>query len=109
MKFDIKNIFGELYKGSILYDYEGDISNDTLEHELLSIEKKLLKLNIKPNIRKRIFRIIVESIQNLYHHTSENPIEISKIANKYGVFVITSINNNIRIAISISILKSNEY
>ncbi len=98
MKFDIKNLFQEIYKGHIIYDYEGDISKDILEYELLSIEKKLQNLNIKPNIKKRIFRIIVESIQNLYHHTSENPIEIARIANKYGIFVITSINNNIRLA-----------
>ncbi|MEA3445951.1 MAG: SiaB family protein kinase [Bacteroidota bacterium] len=98
MNIDVKELFRDFYKGDILYEYEGDITNNSIDIVLSTIEEKLNTLNVKPGLRKKAFRVIVESIQNLYHNIPEKPPESSKTSDKFGVFVISLHDNCINIA-----------
>ncbi len=98
METGVKELFGKFYRGDILFEYEGNITSSSIESVLETIEEKLHRLDVKPSLQKKAYRVIVESIQNLYHHITENPPEISKTTDKFGVFVITLHNNNIWIA-----------
>ncbi|MCF8370552.1 MAG: SiaB family protein kinase [Bacteroidales bacterium] len=94
----VKEVFKELYQGDILYEYQGNITSDSIESVLAFIEDKLLQLEVKPSLQKKAFSVIIESIQNLYHHVDENPPNIHKDADKFGVFVISKLDDTIQIS-----------
>ena len=94
----VKQLFEELFNGDILYEYQGDITSDSVDSVLLNIEEKLIKLGVKPGIRKKAFSVIVESIQNLYHHIDEIPEGISDNDSRFAVFVISKTADSIMIS-----------
>ena len=51
-----------------LLSYAGNASNSSIDHLLELAEYKLNQQSTKRTIRKKVFRILVETIQNAYHH-----------------------------------------
>ncbi len=49
-------------------------------------ESKLDSLNEKPKLKKKVFNILVECLQNLYHHLDEYPTEGD--GGRYAIFLI---------------------
>lgn len=64
--------FKEMEDNKLMMQFKGEVTSEIIEMFLSSTEQKLEEQQIKTSVRKRIFNIMVECLQNLYHHTDRN-------------------------------------
>jgi len=58
-------------KNNILLSFKGAINDDLVSAISELVEKKLRITEESPRIRKKVFNILIECLQNLYHHNAE--------------------------------------
>lgn len=82
----LSNIYG-LYKSleeqSILLSFKGVVTADLLTSILQIIESKLAELEESPKIKRKVFNVLVECLQNLYHHVESGASEKQEDDNGY--------------------------
>ncbi|MFK8044965.1 MAG: SiaB family protein kinase [Crocinitomicaceae bacterium] len=69
---NIYDIFEKLDERNILLSFKGMITPDLLTTILQIMESKLDSYDEKPKIKKKVFNILVECLQNLYHHIDKD-------------------------------------
>ena len=60
---------------NILVAYKGGVNGDFFVHILHMVENKLQKIEPSVKLRKKIFNILVEILQNIYHYFEESETE----------------------------------
>ncbi len=65
---DIYKFFRTLEDDHIILSFKGNFSSELLNALLHLMEAKMNELNIDLKQRKRVLNVLVESLQNLYHH-----------------------------------------
>jgi hypothetical protein len=89
MSFDIENYFPDFKTGNILLFYKGNIDSDLINHVLDTVEDKMVEANENSKLRKKVYNVLVESLQNLYHHVDKVPDDFEdQTAEKYGLLVV---------------------
>lgn len=68
MQFDLYKWIEDKKKGDVLLERIGDFSSDYIDSVLPSIEEQLNQKIAIDNVRKKVFHLFIECIQNLYHH-----------------------------------------
>jgi hypothetical protein len=68
MSFNINEYYSKLSQGDVLLAYKGSISSELINEVLEAVEEKLEKVNESGKVRKRLYNVLVESLQNLFHH-----------------------------------------
>jgi hypothetical protein len=68
---DIYGFYENMARNNILLSFKGDLTTELLDSLLQIIENKMEKMQEEPKIRKKVFNVLVECLQNLYHHTDE--------------------------------------
>jgi hypothetical protein len=58
----------KLNRGEAIVSFKGNISSDSISEILIGVEENFLKSNISVKLRKKTYNILVECLQNLYHH-----------------------------------------
>jgi len=74
----------------ILLSYKGDANKEVLSSMLDIIEAKLDATNVPSKLKKKLYNILVECLQNLYHHIDEGVEKDSIqgiIANSAAIFM----------------------
>lgn len=61
----------------IILSFKGEINSDIISMVLQIMESKLDAVQEKGTVKKRIFNILVECMQNLYHHAEAEDLEDS--------------------------------
>lgn len=90
MQFNFDDYYKGLNKGNVLMAYHGNITAEWINGVLESIESKLDNANEDPKIKKKLYNVLVEGLQNLFHHVDDLPDEIANLfTKKFGVVVIT--------------------
>lgn len=93
MSFSVENFFTGLQTGNIIFSYKGDISSDIINFILDSVEKKTEEFNDASKIRKKVYNVLVESLQNLYHHVDNVPADYEdQGSTRFGLIVIKRID-----------------
>ncbi len=78
-----------MHNKDIILSFNGEITSDIISEMLDIAEIKLIEISERSSIRKRIFQILVEGLQNVYHHTSDFTIESEKYTNsKSALFIV---------------------
>ena len=54
-----------------LSSFKGNITNDRFDRLLEQTERKLRQESISKMIKKKIFKVLVETLQNVYHHQDD--------------------------------------
>ena len=67
--------FNELNSGNVILSFKGSITSDMINNVLDSVESKLTEADEDSKIRKKMYNVLVESLQNLYHHIDDLPDE----------------------------------
>jgi hypothetical protein len=89
MSFSIKEYYENINKGDILLAYKGSITSELINDILEAVEKRLDDANEISKTRKKLYNVLVESLQNLYHHIEETHEGIEEeLDPKFGVLVI---------------------
>jgi len=56
---------------NVVLAYKGNVSGDLFNCILQLAENKLDKIELRAKLKKRVFHILVEILQNVYHHFDE--------------------------------------
>lgn len=63
--------FKKMEGENILLSFKGSVTSELLTSILMITEEKLKKMEEKPGLMKKVFNILVECLQNVYHHFDE--------------------------------------
>ncbi len=69
----IFDFYDMMEKGNVLLSFKGEVTSELLTSVLQIMEHKMDKMDESPKIRKKVYNILVECLQNLYHHIGEDP------------------------------------
>ena len=93
MSFNLKDYYQELSKGDVIMAYKGSITSELINDVLEGVEKKLDETHEESKTRKKIYNVLVESMQNLFHHIEEYHEGVDEdLDPKFGVLVIEKEN-----------------
>lgn len=92
---ELKSYFKNIPTNNILISYQGIINNQDINDVINETEKKLSSGVEKLKTRKKIFNIVVEAIQNIYHHNIENDKSSEEI--KFVYIYLTRSNDGYKI------------
>lgn len=70
---EIFDLYDTMERKNIMLSFKGDMSTDLLTSILQVVENKLDRFGESQKVKKRIFNILVECLQNLYHHIERPP------------------------------------
>jgi hypothetical protein len=98
MSFNIENYFSELTEANTFLYYKGNVDSDVINHVLDTVEDKMVEVNEQSKLRKKVYNVLVESLQNLYHHVDKVPDDFEdQSAEKFGILVVKKVDDGYRI------------
>ncbi len=99
MGFNIDDYYTALTGDNVLLAYKGSITTDFINNVLDTVEAKLKDFNEESKIQKKVYNVLVESLQNLYHHIDELPDKFKDEYDiKFGILIISKENSAYRIS-----------
>ena len=97
MKASIHGLFEKLKAGNPICSHEGAITSEIIGEFLQKVETSLSEAGEATKKIKKVYNILVEALQNLYHHQAKPPKEFIKENglkdDKYSFCTITKENN----------------
>jgi hypothetical protein len=98
MSFNVENYFSDLSTGNTILYYKGNVDSDVINYILDTVEDKMVEVNEQSKLRKRVYNVLVESLQNLYHHVDRVPDDFEDQASeKFGLIVVKKVRDGYRI------------
>lgn len=89
---DAFNIYDKMEKNNILLSFKGDITSELLTSILQIMENKMDNMQEEPKMKKKVYNVLVECLQNLYHHMDDVADAAGDI-NRSAIFMIGKVNN----------------
>lgn len=87
---NIHDFYNKMEKGNIMLSFKGEVTSDLLTSILQIMESKMETLEEPPKIKKKVYNILVECLQNLYHHLDDDDFK-TKISEKSALFMIRKV------------------
>ncbi|MFK7785486.1 MAG: SiaB family protein kinase [Crocinitomicaceae bacterium] len=69
---DVYNYYRRMEDEQVILSFKGEFSAELLTSILHIMESKMIELSISMQMKKRVFNVLVECFQNLYHHIDGN-------------------------------------
>jgi hypothetical protein len=90
---------------NIMLSFKGNVTSELLTSVLQIMESKMDKLNEPSKVKKKVYNILVEALQNLYHHLDKQSDEahqgyntvifmVGKEGDDYSIFTGNYIKND---------------
>lgn len=70
---EIFDLYDSMERKNIMLSFKGELTSDLLTSILQIIENKLDRFGETSKVKKRMFNILVECLQNLHHHVEMPP------------------------------------
>ena len=88
MSLDINNWYKTVTGDDVIYLFKGEVTDQLIAQSLDVIERQLE--NTPTPIRKKIYNVLVECLQNLYHHATTVPCKKDdEFCGKVGVCLLS--------------------
>ncbi|MBK9177097.1 MAG: hypothetical protein IPM46_12355 [Flavobacteriales bacterium] len=71
----IHDLYDELERHRVMLSFKGILAPELITALLGLVERKLVGMEPDPKARKRVFNVVVECLQNLYHHHGPMGVE----------------------------------
>jgi len=98
MSFNVESYFSDVSNGSPILYYKGNIDSDLINKVLDTVEGKLIMVKEHSKLRKKVYNVLVESLQNLYHHVDKVPPDFEDTTSeRYGILSINKVERGYRI------------
>ncbi len=68
---DAFSIYDKMERNNILLSFKGEITSDLLTSILQIMENKMENMHEDSKTKKKVYNVLVECLQNLYHHMDE--------------------------------------
>mgnify|MGYP001163228273 FL=1 len=89
MSFNVENYFSEKPDGNIILFYKGNVDSEVINHVLDTVEDKMAAMKEQSRLRKKVYNVLVESLQNLYHHVDKVPGNFEdQTADRFGMLAV---------------------
>ena len=99
MSFDVNEYYSSLNDGDVLMSFKGNISSELISNVLEVVESKMEENDESSKVRKKVYNVLVESLQNLYHHIEELSGDMYKeFGSKFGILVVSRVDNRYKIS-----------
>jgi len=99
MSFDINEYYSRMNGGDVLMAFKGSISSELISNVLEVVESKMDEFSESSKIRKKVYNVLVESLQNLYHHIEVLPDKMQKMFDdKFGILVVSRQDDKYKIS-----------
>ncbi|MCF8225533.1 MAG: SiaB family protein kinase [Bacteroidales bacterium] len=99
MTFDVNEYYSKLNGDDVLIAYKGNVTSELISNVLEVVEARMDDYSEDSKIRKKVYNVLVESLQNLYHHIDALPPELQKeFDEKFGILVVSRIKDQYRIS-----------
>jgi hypothetical protein len=105
---DVFDIYDKMERNNILLSFKGEITSDLLTSILQIMENKMDNMQEEPRMKKKVYNVLVECLQNLYHHldeVAEGHTDSEKI--RSAIFTIGKVDNKYTIVTGNYILNEN--
>lgn len=88
--FDLDKHFSQLNnEEETIFAYRGAISTEFINNTLFLVEAKLNDIIQKSSTRKKVYNVLVESLQNLFHHVDSPLGDLYGKGESYGLFLLS--------------------
>ena len=99
MSFDVNEFYSKLNDGDVLMAFKGNISSELISNVLGVVESGMDDYDENSKIRKKVYNVLVESLQNLYHHIEVLPEDMhGEFESKFGILVVSRESGKYRIS-----------
>ncbi|MFH1319318.1 MAG: SiaB family protein kinase [Bacteroidota bacterium] len=88
MDLDIFDFYDKMEKSNIILSFKGEITSELLTSILQIMESKLENYQEAPKTKKKVYNVLVECLQNLYHHLDEVAADDQPTKIKTAIFMI---------------------
>lgn len=89
---DVFDIYDKMERNNILLSFKGDITSELLTSILQIMENKMDNMQEEPKMKKKVYNVLVECLQNLYHHM-DDMAEINTDKNRSAIFMIGKVSS----------------
>ncbi|MBL4587589.1 MAG: SiaB family protein kinase [Flavobacteriales bacterium] len=87
---NIYDLYHRMESNKVVLSFKGDVTSDLMTSILTIIEQRMNDMNEAPRLRKKVYNVLVECLQNLYHHIDEIPVETDEtMAERSAIFMIS--------------------
>lgn len=83
----LTNCYAKMHRGDVILAYKGEINAGIIADTLGLVEAKLSDEMVENLIRKKLYNVLVECLQNLFHHVDNVPGSKSN----FGAFILSKI------------------
>ena len=106
---DIYDFYDKMDRNKIMLSFKGDITSELLTSILQIMESKLDNLQEEPKVKKKVYNVLVECLQNLYHHMDEVSFsdDSNEVVSRSAIFMIGKVDSEYSIITGNYILTSN--
>ena len=85
-------IYKQLEEKNVLLSFKGMITSELLTTILQIMESKMDHMDEKPKVKRKVFNILVECLQNLYHHIDQEDVVHVPTEDKSALLMIAKGN-----------------
>lgn len=78
----IYDIYKQLEERNVILSFKGMMTSELLTTILQIMESKMERFEERPKIKKKVFNVLVECLQNLYHHIDEDMDDAETVQNE---------------------------
>ncbi len=87
---NIFDLYSSMESNKVVLSFKGDVTADLMTSVLQIIEQRMNDLNEPSPVKKKVYNVLVECLQNLYHHVDEVPLETKDMmTDRSAIFVIS--------------------
>jgi hypothetical protein len=94
-------------QNNILLSFKGDVTSELLTSVLSIIESKLDIMQEDRKVKKKVYNVLVECLQNLYHHMDEVCADDEFNKDRSAIFMVGKLENEYNIFTGNYILSKN--
>lgn len=94
MAMNIYDLYHRMESNKVVLSFKGDVTSELMTSILQIIEQRMDSMNEAPRLRKKVYNVLVECLQNLYHHIDEVPSETAKDGTDRSAIFMVSLNQN---------------
>ncbi|PLX10663.1 MAG: hypothetical protein C0594_04645 [Marinilabiliales bacterium] len=87
MAFNVNEWLTNILKGDVVYSYVGQVSSDLITQALDEIEYKLEQDGVNPKMIRKVYNVLIECLQNLFHHSLKD-VEGVYEGDRFGAFKV---------------------
>jgi hypothetical protein len=98
MGFDVETYLTDQVRENVILFYKGNVDSDVINHVLDTVEDKMVEVSEQSKLRKKVYNVLVESLQNLYHHVDKVPADFAdQKSERFGMLLIQKVESGYKI------------